>query len=89
MISVDIPAALELLINVQHLLFWSQERFMFIGAVTNLAEEVREVGLFGESCELRGVVEPHIEEALDAMSFQRAEEFAGVFLGETDAVDLH
>ena len=45
--------------------------------------------MLGEAGKLRGVIQPHIEQALDAVSLQCAEELAGAFLGKTDAVDLH
>jgi hypothetical protein len=56
-----------------------QQRFMLICGAADFAEKVGQVGLLGKSGKLRGVIQPHIEKALDAVSLQCAEELAALF----------
>src|ERR1035437_1111729 len=88
-IGVNVPASFLLLISIEHLLRGREERLVLIRCAANLAEKVGQVGLLGECGELGGVVQTHIEETLDTVRLQCAEELAGTFLGKTDAVDLH
>jgi len=86
---VDIPTALVLLKSIENVLRGSEQWFMLIFRGANLMKKKWQVGGFRKSGQLRCIVEPHIEQALDAVRLQRAEELAGAFLGKTDAVDLH
>ena len=74
---------------IENVLCGGKQRLVFIGNAANLMKKVGEVGLLGESGELRGIIQPYVEQALDAVSLQCAEELAGSLFGKTDAVDLH
>src|ERR1035438_2586068 len=88
-LRVSVPASLVLLECVQHLLRGGELGLVFIGCAADFFQEVGQVSLLGKRGELGRVVQPHVEQPLNAVSLQCAEELAGAFLGKTDAVDLH
>jgi len=88
-VGVGLPTSLDFFISVQNSLRGREQRFMLINRSADFFDKVGEVGLLGEGGKLGGVIEAHVKQALDAVSFQRAEELSGAFLGKTDAVDLH
>ena len=88
-LGVDVPIAFVLLIRVENVLGGGEERFVFIVGTADFAQEEGQIRLLCKSGQLGGVIEPYVEEALDSVGFQNAEELTGALLGETDAVDLH
>src|ERR1039457_5839891 len=56
---INIPIALLLLVCIQDVLRRRQQRFVFVTRLAYLVEKVGQVGLLGETGELRGVVQPN------------------------------
>ena len=83
------PIAFALFECVENILGRRQQRLMLVFRAADLFQEIRQIRLLREPCQLRGIIQPHVQQALDAMRLQCAEKLSGAFLGETDAVDLH
>lgn len=62
---VRAPSDPTLLVGIQKLLSGRQSRFVHILGAADLPEEVAEVVTLCEPGELRGVVEPHVDKAID------------------------
>jgi hypothetical protein len=72
-----------------HKLHLPKQLLVLVGCADQLAQKVRQILRLGEARELGGVVEPDVEQALDAGCLQATEEVLSRRLCETDCVDLH
>ena len=52
-------------------------------------QKVLEIVLLGESSQLRGVLQTHVDHPLDTVPLQQTKELLGGFLGVSQSVDLH
>src|SRR5262249_13214725 len=86
---VRLPAASALFVVVEELPGRGEQRLMPVVGAAELAQEERQVFALGEGGELRGVVEAHVDEALDARAPQGSEEVGRRSLRKTDRIDLH
>lgn len=82
------PSHATLSVSVEHLPGRGEAGFVEVLRVAEALQEEREIGAPGETGELGGVVQPHVEEALDAGPLQRSEELGRRLLRETDRIDL-
>jgi hypothetical protein len=83
------PRPLTLLVVIEERLGGSQQRLVVIVDMTQLTEEEFEIVALGEAGQLGDVVEPYVDELLDAGAVQGAEELSGTLPRKTDRVDLN
>ena len=76
---ISIPTALLLLVGIEDFLRGGEKWLVLVGNTAYFEEEVGQISLLGESGELRGVIQPHIGQALNVIDLQCAEELAGIF----------
>src|SRR5881296_1506791 len=62
---------------------------MHVFGAADFFEKEAQILFLREARQLRGVVQPDIDQPPDARLLQTAEELSGVFLGKTDRVDFH
>lgn len=86
---VLLPAPLLFLVGVEHLLRRGEERLVHVIGATQFAQEVLQIFALGEAGQLRDVVQPDVNQALDSVATEDSEELGGSLLRETDRKDFH
>ena len=82
------PSLFPLSVSVEYIPGRGEQRFVEVFRAAELFEKVREVVAFGEPRQLRGVVQPHVEEPLYPGFPQCPEEPGRRFLRKTDCIDF-
>ncbi len=83
------PVALFLLVGVQHVLSGREQRLVNVIGAAEFTQKKFEIVPFGESRQLRDIVQSDINKSGDSVSSENSEEFAGGFLRKTDRIDFH
>ena len=83
------PTHLFVLIRLEQLLCRCQQWLVAIGRSAQLSEEPFKVVAFGKASELRNVVDPDVNQPINAGDSELSEELASAVLRETDRTDLH
>jgi hypothetical protein len=89
LVLILFPLALAFLVSVEHLLGGSEQRDVDVFRLTNLPKKKCEVVSFGETSQLRGIVQANVQEPANSGASEDFEEFPRRFLGETDGIDFH
>jgi len=82
------PIAIEFLVAIEHLFRRCQVHQMHILDSSDGSQKVRQIIPFGEPGQLRVVVEPRIDDPLDACALQPGEKSLGCLLGEADGEEV-
>jgi hypothetical protein len=83
------PLALAFLVSIEHLLGGSEQRDVNVFRLTDLPKKKCEIVSFGETSQLRGIVQANVEEPANAGCSEGFKEFPRRFLGKTDGIDFH
>lgn len=89
LILVLFPRALAFLVSIEHLLGGSEQRDVNVFCLTDLPKKKCKIVSFGETSQLRRIIQANIDEAANAGASDGFEEFPRRFLGKTDGIDFH
>ena len=60
-----------------------------VAAAAKLCQEVLQVSAFGKPGELRGVIEPHIDQHVNPVDFDQSEKLLRALFGVADGEEVH